>query len=63
MLRAEDWPLVLAVLPRETGYYTKEFRVKKSFPRAGDPLSFPDMFSLYKPSPMALKLIVWLLFF
>lgn len=54
---------MLAVLPRETGYYTKEFRVKKSFPRAGDPLSFPDMFSLYKPSPMALKLIVWLLFF
>lgn len=63
MLRTEDWPLVLALLPRETGYYTKEFKVKKSFPRAGDPPSFTDMFGLYQLSPMALKLMVWLLFF
>lgn len=29
MLGTEDWPLVLAVLPRETGYYTKEFSQEK----------------------------------
>lgn len=32
---------MLAAWPRQTGYYTKEFRYKKtSFPRAGDALAF-----------------------